>query len=125
MAVLTSGEFATARATRSASAALAAPVTSMVTSLWAPSPSRTIILASVWQSSVSPPWNHCSIFPPLISTLERPLERISTVSFVEVSPSTEIRLKEAPTAAVRSFRSSPGRAAASVVTKASMVAMRG
>ena len=55
----------------------------------APSPSRTIIQASSRQTSSSARWKSSRSLPlgPL------PLARSSTVSFVDVSPSTEIALK--------------------------------
>ena len=125
-AVLTSGELAIARATRSASAAVFAPRTSTATSFDAPSPSLTISLASVWQSSTSPAANHEALLAPARTvTPEAPLASASTVSLVDVSPSTVMWLKDSFTAAHSTSRKTVGATAASVVMKASMVAMRG
>jgi hypothetical protein len=88
MAVLNSGELAMERAIRSADFSLAAPSTSMVISLRAPSPSRTIWRASDSSTPVSAAAKALAEgFTP-----EAPLARTATVSLVEVSPSTEIRL---------------------------------
>src|SRR3989441_262842 len=126
MAVLTSGEFEIERAMRSASLAVRAPRTSMVTSLLAPSPSLAIIFASVWLSSVSPAKKCCpNLFPGRAATPARPLASAITESFVEVSPSTVMRLKETSTAARSIFASNLGGSVTSVVMKQSMVAMRG
>ena len=76
------------RAICSAAFSLAAPSTSMVTSFRAPSPSRAICRASDSSTSVSAASKAFAVgFTP-----EAPLARTATVSLVEVSPSTEMRL---------------------------------
>ncbi len=55
----------------------------------------------------------------------RPLASTSTVSLVDVHPSTVMALKEASTAATSAVRRVPGSTAASVVHSANMVAMLG
>ena len=62
--------------------------TSMVTSLRAPSPSLTICLASDSSTSVSASSNAFAAG----RTFDAPLASTATVSLVEVSPSTEMRL---------------------------------
>ena len=63
--------------------------------------------------------------PARTVTPEAPLASASTVSLVDVSPSTVMWLKDSFTAAHSTSRKTVGATAASVVMKASMVAMRG
>ena len=90
-AVLTSGEWAMALATRSASASLAAPSMRNSTTCDKPSPSATTWRASEVQTSVSAAAKAGLSAP--IDTPLAPEASSSTVSLVEVSPSTEMRLK--------------------------------
>ena len=93
----------------------------MVTNLRAPSPSLTICCASDASTSVS------ASSKPLAEgvILEAPLANTATVSLVEVSPSTEMRLKLRSMACFSATRSVAGGTTASVITNASVVAMRG
>ncbi len=90
IAVLTSGEFAIDSATRRASASSAAPVTATVTNLVAPSPSRTTCCA---RSRITSSSASAKAALPATSTPEAPVAAISSVSEVEVSPSTVMQLK--------------------------------
>ncbi len=120
MAVFTSGELAMARAMVSAARSLGAPSTSIVTSFFAPSPSRAIWIASDSSTSVSA---DSRTFADGLN-FETPFASTATMSLVEVSPSTEIRLKETPMALFSAARSTgPGVATASVITIPSVVAM--
>ena len=114
-AVLTSGEFAIARATRSASAASAAPVTSTRPTRSAPSPSATTSSASCSRTESRRPSGRG--FPAA------PVAWRRTVSLVLIWPSTVIRSNE-PATARRSAASGSG-ISASVCTKQSMVAKPG
>ena len=127
MAVLTSGEFATARAARRASRLVRAPLTATSTSLVAPSPSATSMRARRAATASSPRAN--SRRPRLPRSRgafsASPFASTATVSLVDWSPSTVIRLKE--TSAVRF--STRGRASAdtmaSVARKQNIVARCG
>ena len=91
MAVFTSGELAMARAIRAALSPSAAPAIAMVTNFLAPSPSRAICCASDSMTSVMAASSMGSS-PGAGRTPEAPLASKSSVSLVEVSPSTEMRL---------------------------------
>ena len=109
-----------ARASVSACASLRAPCTSILTSLRAPSPSAAMATAS------SPITSSRALASRAWATgPAAPLASTQRVSLVEVSPSTEMRLKVRAAAAAVSRCSRAGAAAASVITKASMVARRG
>ena len=126
MALFTSEDPTTLFATVLASAALAAPSTSHSISTVAPSPSQAIDFASPCSSAVSaassaaPSGLAASAMgaPPA-----RPDVRPSTVSLVEVSPSTVIWLNEAVAARWNMARQAAGATGASHVTTDSMVAM--
>ena len=125
-AVLTRGERATASRTRRAAAALAAPITRSVTSLVAPSPSRTIRSARRSHSRCSSASNRASVGPDTIGLfLACPLARHRTRSLGLVSPSTSIVLNVAAVTRLRTAWSTRGATAASVVMKASIVAIWG
>ena len=102
----------------------AAPVTTTVTSLVAPSPPRTIPSASSRHTEVSPsrnaPYDASSTTAPDV-----PFASSMTQSFVEHSPSTVIALNVSLTASRSARSSSPFGTAASVVTKPSIVAIIG
>ena len=125
--VFASGDFATARAARSASRSLFAPFTVTVTNFVAPSPSVAIWRASEMhtvssaarKASKSLPGALISRFPAL------PDARMKRESFVDSSPSTTRRLKLRPTASWRARFSIRGETAASVVRKPSIVAILG
>ena len=90
-AVLTRGEWAIALATRKASASLAAPSMRSSTTWVTPSPSATICRARevhTWVSAAAK-----AGLPGPIDAPPTPEASRSTVSLVEVSPSTEMRLK--------------------------------
>ena len=114
-AVLTSGELAIVRATRSASSAEAAPSTSTRATRAAPSPSRMISIASCSRTASSSPAGSGAPAAPVACR--------STVSLVLIWPSTVIRSKEASTAARRA--ASGSSTTASVCTKQSIVAKPG
>ena len=114
MAVFTSGEFAIARAARFASRSDAAPTTSMVTSFVAPSPPRTMPIASGSQTRRSASVNTGSSRSPTVTPLA-PFASAKTQSFVEHSPSTEIALNVTSVTAVSARCSSAGGTAASMV----------
>src|SRR5881628_123997 len=127
MAVFTSGELATLRAATRASRRLAAPRTVTETSLVAPSPSCTSRRASrpVRVSRAAP---KSRVPRPPRSTggfSASPLAMTATVSLVDVSLSTVMRLNERSTARLRIGSSAPRATAASVVTKQNIVAMWG
>ena len=82
-AVFTSGEFAIARATRSASSSSFAPVTAARPTRVAPSPSATISRASCKSTASSRPRGK--------TAPEDPVAWSSTVSLVLIWPSTVIR----------------------------------
>ena len=99
---------------------LSAPTTLMWDTLVAPSASSTICSASEQQASLSAAVNALSE-----GDAPRPLASTSTVSLVDVQPSTVMALKETPTAALSAAARRSGSTAASVVQSASMVAMSG
>src|SRR5882724_141094 len=127
MAVFTSGELATLRAATSASFRLAAPRTMIETSLVAPSPSCTSMRASRPVSASSAAANSRVPRPPrsIGGFSARPLAMTATVSLVEVSLSTVMRLNERSTVRLSTGSSAPRATAASVVTKQNIVAMWG
>ena len=92
MAVFTSGELATAMATRRAEASSTAPATSMRMSFWAPSPSRTTMQGQVEQDGFGEGAAKSAVSAsgalPAWAVAKR-----STVSLVEVSESTVVQLK--------------------------------
>src|SRR5436309_3394027 len=115
-----------ARPTSRAAASLTAPTTWISTSLDAPSPSATIARASVRATCSTAASNSFHTAPSRAgSTPDAPLASSSAVSFVLVSPSTEMALKLR--SATRRSRgcNAPGSATASVVRTASNVAMSG
>ena len=128
IAVLTSGEFATAIAIRLADLPDTAPVTSMRTSFCAPSPSRTTCSArsSSSESSASrkPRTSLVSCLPTRTCSAW-PVANSSTVSLVEVSESTVVQLKLRLTPRDSMSCSRTAGSFASVNTKHSMVAMSG
>ena len=91
MAVFTSGELAMARAMRAAPSSLGAPRTTMVTNLL-----RALAVArdGLRQLSMTPATasSHVRHSPGPGRTPEAPLASSTSVSLVEVSPSTEMRL---------------------------------
>ena len=123
----TSFEFATARATRSASRFEAAPRTWTSTSFVTRSPSETMRFANSSITSVRASRNSALPSPPLVIVLfpAWPFAMTMTVSFVLMSPSTVMRLKERSTASFVAATISALETAASVVTKHSIVAMCG
>src|SRR6266853_1965278 len=127
IAVFTSGELATERAASTASRRVRAPRTAISTSFVAPSPSSTSMRArrSVMASSARANWR--SPLPPRSSDAfsASPLASRATVSLVDWSPSTVMRLNERSTER-RSTRGSESRATiASVARKQNIVAMCG
>ncbi len=96
-----------ARAARRASSLLPAPVTLTVISLVAPSPPRTMPMASVWQTARSASMKSAT-FASVMRTPDAPLASANTQSFVEHSPSTVMALNVSSTAAL-SARCSSGR----------------
>ena len=119
---------ATAIATFRAERDDAAPVTSMRTSFCAPSPSRTTCNARSSSRSSSLFAKSASARPPLAGTRgcwAWPVANSSTVSEVEVSESTVVRLKLASTPSRSSASSASAGILASVATKQSIVAMSG
>mmetsp|Transcript_25671 Transcript_25671/g.48671 ORF Transcript_25671/g.48671 Transcript_25671/m.48671 type:complete len:345 (+) Transcript_25671:524-1558(+) len=128
MADLTREEPTTDLAMHSASASVAAPVTSHSISTVAPSPSHAMHLASACSSTVSAsPSSLASGLAgsEMIGLPAAPLARPSTQSFVEVSPSTVIWLKLLTEAVRTRDRQRDVSTAASHVTTPSMVAMLG
>ena len=111
---------ATRRAARRASSVDAAPVTTTSTTLVAPSASPAIWRARSAQASATASASRSSSVRP-----RDPLARRSTVSLVDVHPSTERALNERSTPAWRTARRTSGTATASVVSTASIVAMLG
>ena len=108
-----------------ASASIAPPVTSIVTSLVAPSPPRTMPSASGSQT-----WRSASTRTGKLGVARaprrwRPLASANTQSLVEHSPSTVIALNVSSVTAASARCSSAGATCASVVTTASMVAIIG
>ena len=127
-AVLTRAELAMVWAALKASSSSRAPTTRMVTSLVAPSPSRTIFRArSLKTLSRASPNSRAAL--GLSSSIQglpaAPLAMTSTMSLVEVSPSTVMRLKVRSTPLRTSCRSTGKTICASVTTNESMVAMSG
>ena len=124
---MTSGDSATVRTMRSASAVERAPSTSTCAIFVAPSPSRTSISASCSAASARAvaKASYAGPGPAIGAAPLAPLASTTAQSFVEVSPSTVMRLRLAPTAATSAWRSSGASTAASVVKKASMVARFG
>ena len=118
---MSSGDSATDRAARLASSGVRAPLTTTRTNFVAPSPSSTMARARLPQTEASA----AATSSPEGVTPEAPFASTSTVSFVLHSPSTVMALKESLTAAVRAFWRRSGATTASVVTKASIVAMSG
>ena len=116
----TSMESATLRAARWAAVSLSAPLTRTWATLVAPSASATICSASERQASVS-----ARVSSAGDGDAPSPLARTSTVSLVDVDPSTVIVLNEAATASVRALCNVGASTAASVVQSASIVAMLG
>ena len=99
-------------------------MTSIVTSFVAPSPPRTMPIASGSQTRRSASTNTGSSASPMVTPLA-PLASANTQSFVEHSPSTEIALNVTSVTAVRARCNSDGATPASVVTTASIVAIKG
>ena len=116
----TSSDSATFRAARCASPSVRAPVTRTLATLEAPSASRAIWVARSAQASVTESTTTLGSARPA-----RPEAISTTVSLVDVQPSTVIELKESRTAIRRRSARVPGSSSASVVRKASMVAMFG
>ena len=130
MAVLTSGEFATARAALSASASVAAPATCTVTRRVAPSPSAAIWRARLSHTAASAASKRSKAGVSGAKGAEpggtaRPLAIMKHESFVEVSESTVTLLKLASTARLSAARRSRGSTGASVARIAIIVAMFG
>src|SRR5438270_13853000 len=111
---------ATRRAALKASSSDSAPMTRISTTLVAPSASPTIWRAKSMHASVTTARRASGSTAPAT-----PLAKSSTVSFVDVQPSTDIRLKDSATPPARASWRSSGDAAASVVSTASMVATLG
>ncbi len=116
----TRSESATLRAARWASPSERAPVTRICTSLDAPSASAAIWVARSAQASVTMVVRRLGSAGPA-----RPDAISTTVSLVEVHPSTVMALNESRTAMRRTSARAAGSTSASVVRKASMVAMSG
>ena len=133
MAVFTNGELATAIATRFADLAVTAPVTSMRTSLRAPSPSRMTCSARSSSTSSSARAKSFSIrlraLPPspdgTRGCLACPVANNSTVSEVEVSLSTVVQLKLRSVPLRSMVCMASAGSLASVKMKHSIVAMSG
>ena len=93
----------------------------------APSPSPAIFFARVslisWSASRNA--SYSGLFSLISGFSAIPFASTSSVSFVEVSPSTEIILKVSTTSSFTAFVSSSLEITASVVTKASMVHILG
>src|SRR5579871_5124598 len=124
---LQSVEVAIARAIRCASPSRRAPRTVTSTSRVAPSPSSTMRRAISTSASpsarVSRRWSR---EPGQTGRLPAaPLASRSTVSFVLMSPSTEMALNEPSTASASAACAARGAIAASVTTKTSSVAIAG
>ena len=127
-AVFTSGELPMASAMAFAAWSSAAPVTVTSTNLVAPSPSRTICWARSSSTASSACWNATSFGSfgsASSSSICSPVAKSSTVSLVDVSESTVMRLKLRSTDVERHCWSSVGSTGRSVKTKASIVAMSG
>ena len=126
-AVLHRNDSAMVRQAFLASSLVEAPFTSTSTRRVAPSPSLTIICASSTDKEVRRAVNSLkSLVPAFISEAPlMPLAKARTVSLVEVSLSTIMLLKEALTALFRASARRGALMSASVMKKASMVAMFG
>src|SRR5258708_4963057 len=126
-AVFTRGEVATVSAMRRAASSVLAPRTSISITRCAPSPSATICRAREWQTcSSAAVKSRCALLPLLIAGAPAsPLARTRRASFVDVSPSMLMELNVRAVTSLRVFCSSEGAIAASVVTKAGVVAMLG
>ena len=127
-AVFTSIEFAIRRAARSACWGFAAPTTSTVTSLVAPSPSRASICDNCVATSSSAASN---LAAPALLALRiaafpaTPLAITTTVSLVEPSPSIVTQLYVWSATRLSAPRKNAGDTFASVVMNESIVAMLG
>ena len=124
MAVRTRFEFVIVRAASRASVAEAAPRTRTSNTFVAPSPSATIMRARSAHTVWMPSWN-AARSAPFGATPEAAFASTSRVSFVLVSPSTEIALNVVSAECETMRRRSPASTAASVVTNARSVAMFG
>src|SRR5207249_2011977 len=125
-AVLTSGEFATLRAARSASRRLVAPRTAIATSFVAPSPSATGARASPRIRASAPAANCGSPRPRSRGRFSAsPLASTATVSLVDWSASTVMRLNDRSTVRRTTAVSAAGATTASVAAKQNMVARWG
>src|SRR5262245_17292620 len=126
-AALQSIESPIARATRRASAAERAPRTAISTNRVVPSPSRTTRRAISSSTSVTARVSCACAREPAATRgfPAAPLASSRTVSFVLVSPSTEIALSVPSTAVARLRRAAAADTLASVTTKTSRVAMCG
>src|SRR5918993_287354 len=118
---LTSWLSATLRAAWRASSSDAAPVTRTFTTLVCPSASPTSWVARSRQAAATAAANAAGS----AGAPERPLASSSTVSLVDVQPSTVTALKLSATPACRMRSSVDGSTSASVVRTASMVARLG
>ena len=126
-AVLTSGEVAIVSAMRLAAVSVFAPRTSISITRWAPSPSATICNASERQTSSSAVAKaRCDALPARIAGAPAaPLAKTANVSLVEESPSMLMQLNVREQTSRNVFCRSAGAIAASVTTKASVVARLG
>ena len=129
MAVLTSGEFAMARAAVSASSSVAAPATVTVTSLEAPSPSAAISLARCWHTAFTAQASSAASGVPgpmgAAPAAALPVAIAMQVSFVEVSESTVTLLNVFLTTPSSTSCSAAALTGASVEMMAIIVAMLG
>ena len=117
-----------ARAAFRASALDAAPLTSTVMNLLAPSPSRTTWVARSVSSSLSTPRKALSsgaVADWGLRFAARPVAASRTVSLVEVSLSTVIQLKEVRIPSLSNVRNTDAGNFASVNTNANIVAISG
>src|SRR6202795_2749721 len=126
-AVLTSGEFATDRAASSASRRVRAPLPLPSTTLVAPSPSATSMRASFATTASSPRANSRRPRLPRSSGAfsASPFASTATVSLVDWSPSTVIRLSDPSTARLSTRGSASEATIASVARKQNIVARCG
>src|ERR1700685_2328574 len=113
-------ESVTLRAAMCAASSLTAPRTCTCATLVAPSASSTICSANDRQASYS-----AAVRTAREGLAPSPLASTSTVSLVEVQPSTVMVLNEAATASRSAACKVAGSTTASVVHTASMVAMLG
>ncbi len=116
-----------ARAARSASRAVFAPLTVTVTNFVAPSPSCAICRVSETHTASSASRNASKSFPARVMGAfpAFPLASRKSESFVDSSPSTTRRLKLFASASLSARRSMGTESAASVVMNPSIVAMLG